>query len=191
MAGKKQTSSQAFLHGETMPRKNHGHDPYFPLFTIAWSMVTVHSLPNGQVNGHGHPRISPQWSGQWLLPSKIVFGISKILEYFWLFIKSFTPFTAIFSFICCKIIENSKPPLIFHSKFCPKQVYFLIWQWSLKIFSSMVNGHGRFSPQWLAQWSRPSRNFPQWSAQWSWPSRKFPQWSMVTTFRNKPYGKAC
>ena len=153
-------------------------------------MVTVHSLPNGQVNGHGHPRISPQWSGQWLLPSKIVFGISKILEYFWLFIKSFTPFTAIFSFICCKIIENSKPPLIFHSKFCPKQVYFLIWQWSLKIFSSMVNGHGWFSPQWLAQWSRPSRNFPQWSAQWSWPSRKFPQWSMVTTFRNKPYGKA-
>ena len=130
---------QAFLHGETMPRKNHDHDPYFPSFTIAWSMVTVHSLPNGQVNGHGHPRISPQWSGQWLLPSKIVFGISKILEYFWLFIKSFTPFTAIFSFICCKIIENSKPPLIFHSKFCPKQVYFLIWQWSLKIFSSMVS----------------------------------------------------
>ena len=118
--------TQAFLHGETMPRKNHDHDPYFPSFTIAWSMVTVHSLPNGQVNGHGHPRISPQWSGQWLLPSKIVFGISKILEYFWLFIKSFTPFTAIFSFICCKIIENSKPPLIFHSKFCPKQVYFLI-----------------------------------------------------------------
>ena len=69
---------QAFLHGETMPRKNHDHDPYFPSFTIAWSMVTDHSLPNGQVNGHGHPRISPQWSGQWLLPSRIAYRISKI-----------------------------------------------------------------------------------------------------------------
>ena len=128
---------QAFLHGETMPRKNHDHDPYFPSFTIAWSMVTVHSLPNGQVNGHGHPRISPQWSGQWLLPSRIVFRISKIWEYFLLFITSFTTFTAIFSFVCCEIIKNSKPPLFSTENFVSSRFIF-----------SYDNGHWRFSPQW-------------------------------------------
>ena len=155
-------------------------------------MVTVHILPNGQPNGHSHPRISPQWSGQWLLPSRIVYRILKIWEYILLFITIFTTFTAIFSFINCEIIKNSEALLFSTENFVPSRfIYFIIWQWSLKIFSSMVNGHGRFSPQWSSQWSLPSRNFPQWSAQWSWSSRKFPQWSMVTTSRNRPYGKAC
>ena len=117
-------SIQAFLHGVTMPRKNHDHDPYFPSFTIAWSMVTVHILPNGQPNGHSHPRISPQWSGQWLLPSRIVYRILKIWEYILLFITIFTTFTAIFSFINCEIIKNSEPLLFSTENFAPSRFIF-------------------------------------------------------------------
>ena len=115
---------QAFLHGQTMPRKNHDHDPYFPSFTIAWSMVTVYILPNGQPNGHSHPRISPQWSGQWLLPSRIVYRILKIWEYILLFITIFTTFTAIFSFINCEIIKNSEALLFSTENFVPSRFIF-------------------------------------------------------------------
>ena len=154
-------------------------------------MVTDHSLPNGQVNGHGHQRISPQWSGLWLLPSRIVCKISKIWEYFLLFVTSFTTFTAIFSFICCEINKNFELLLFSTENFVPSRFIF-----------SYDNSLWRFSPQWsmVTEGFLPNGQpnghghpgiTPQWSAQWLWPSRKFPQWSMVTTFQNRPYGKVC
>ena len=36
-------------HGETMPQKNDDHDPYFPSFTIAWSLSIVSPMIRSMV----------------------------------------------------------------------------------------------------------------------------------------------
>ena len=134
-------------------------------------------LPNGQVNGYCHQEL---FSGYQRFENIFccLLQVSQLLQlYFHLFVvkslKTLNP-----PYFPQKILSQAGS---FSHMTMVTEDFRLNGQWSQKVFSPM---------QWLAQWSRPSMNFPQWSAQWSWPSRKFPQWSMVTTFRNRPYGKA-
>ena len=146
-------------------------------------MVTVHSLPNGQVNGHGHPRISPQWSGQWLLPSRLFTGyqrfknifccllqVSQLLQlYFYLFVvKSLK--TLNYSYFPQKTLSQAG---LFSHMTMVTEDFLLNGQWSQKVFSPMVspmvtaiqellpngqpNGHGHLENFPNGQWSRPFR----------------------------------